>query len=231
MADFSQSTVMITGGSRGIGLATARAFLQAGARVAVCSRDKHALAQAELGLGELGEAAIFQADVRDYRQMESFAEQVLHRFEAIDVLVGNAGKAWMGYFAHQPVALLDEVLDTNVKGVLYAARAVLPHMLARNSGVIVNVCSGAGQAGIAGLASYCASKFAVLGFTESLAREVSGQGIRVYGVCPGAVATDMLVEVTGQREGIPPERAAEEIVRLAGPHPPVAPGECLEVFG
>ena len=104
-------------------------------------------------------------------------------------------------------------------------------MLARGSGVIINIASGAGLTGFAELASYCASKFAVVGFTESLAQEVAAQGIRVYAVCPGRVDTDMQREYSGRRMGMPPERVAEKILALAGPRPPIRSGRCLEIAG
>ena len=147
----------------------------------------------------------------------------------IDVLVNNAGRLWSGPFAAQPPETIDRVLDSNIKGVLYMAHAVLPGMLARGAGVIVNVASGAGLAGYAELASYCASKFAVVGFTESLAQEVSARGVRVYAVCPGAVDTDMQQQYSGTRLGMAPARVAEKILALAGPRAPIRPGGCLEI--
>jgi 3-oxoacyl-[acyl-carrier protein] reductase len=223
-------TVLITGGSRGIGYATAEAFVAAGARVAICAQDPARLEQAARALARRGEVLARAADVRSYKAMHMLVQEVLERWGRIDVLVNNAGRAWAGMFAMQAPEGIEADLDVNVKGVLLGTRAVLPHMLERASGIIVNLSSGAGQVGFAGLATYCASKFAVLGFTEALAREVGPAGVRVYAVCPGRVATDMQVQVSGRRIGVPPARVAAAIVKLAGPNPPIAPGGCVEIY-
>jgi len=121
------------------------------------------------------------------------------------------------------------LLEANLKGTLYLTRLVLPDMLARRDGVIVNVASGAGLSGIPGIAAYCATKYGVIGFTEALAQEVADQGVRVHVVCPGRVATDMQVQYSGNRIGMPPERVADAILKLAGAQPPVRSGEYLVV--
>ncbi|MDA8095338.1 MAG: SDR family NAD(P)-dependent oxidoreductase [Betaproteobacteria bacterium] len=229
MDDLRQGVVLITGGSRGIGLACAEAFLRGGARVAISAREKHALGKAEERLAALGEVAIVESDVGRRAAAERGVEQVLRRFERIDVLVNNAGQVWVGYFANQPWDRIDTLVETNVKGVLYMTRAALPYMLAQGSGAIINIASGAGKSGFPGFAVYCATKFAVVGFTASLAAEVGGKGVRVHSVCPGAVATDMQAEIGGRR-GMPPERVATQVVNLSGPHPPIAAGECLEIY-
>jgi 3-oxoacyl-[acyl-carrier protein] reductase len=222
-------TVVITGGSRGIGLATARAFLEAGARVAICAQDPIRLDAAERTLREEGGGEVFaqRVDVSDYRALEGFLADVEARLGAIDILVNNAGRAWSGRLAEQPRARIDALVDTNIKGVLYATRLVLPAMLARGAGVIVNVASGAGLAGFAQLVVYSCTKFAVVGFTEALAAELSATAVRVYAVCPGRVDTDMQREYAGRRIGMPPARVAQAILALVGPRPPIPPGRCL----
>jgi 3-oxoacyl-[acyl-carrier protein] reductase len=220
-------TVLVTGGSRGIGYATAQTFLQQGARVALCAVTADRLAAAAERLGELGPVQALVADVRDKGQVQALVERTQARFGPIDVLVNNAGRGWAGEFALQEQVSIDELVDTNVKGVLYATRAVLPQMVEHRRGIIINVSSGAGLSGFGGIATYCASKFAVVGFTEALDQEVRGRGVRVYAVCPGRVATDMQVAYSGRRIGLPPERVAERIVALAGPRPPFDTGRCL----
>jgi 3-oxoacyl-[acyl-carrier protein] reductase len=222
--------VLITGGSRGIGYATARAFLGTGARVALLARESARLADAAKQLRSLGEVMTYRADVRQASEVQAAVDTVLARYGAVDVLVNNAGVAWTGAFAEQERASIDAIVDINLKGVLQVTRAVLPLMLRQGHGVVINVASGAGRTGFAGLASYCASKFGVVGFTESLAAEVRDAGVRVYAVCPGAVATDMQREVSGIRAGMAPERVATKIVALAGTHPPIAIGGCVEDF-
>jgi 3-oxoacyl-[acyl-carrier protein] reductase len=224
-ADLSHQRVIVTGASRGIGLETARRFVERGARTAVCARDGQRLekAVAELGGGErlLGRTL----DVRDSDQVAAFVGGVVDAWGGVDVLVNNAGTAWVGPFAEQPAESIAEVLDVNLKGLMLVTRATLPIMLARG-GVIINVASGAGLSGFPDLVSYCASKYGVVGFTESLHEEVHTAGVRVYGLCPGKVATDMQVLYSGARVGMAPERVAERILRLAGPHPGARPGHC-----
>ncbi|MFQ6022192.1 MAG: SDR family oxidoreductase [Acidiferrobacterales bacterium] len=227
---FVSQTVVVTGGSRGIGYATARTFLERDARVAICALNQQRLHDAAASLMQLGEVEAVQADVTQYSDVEAFIEKTNKRFGRIDILVNNAGLAWEGDYSDESKESIDNIIDVNVKGVLYAARAVLPYMREAKRGVIVNVSSGAGLTGFAGLATYCTSKFGVVGFTESLAQEVERLGIRVYAVCPGRVATDMQELVSGRRIGMSPERVAEKIVALAGLNPPIRIGKCLEVY-
>jgi len=226
---FAARVILVTGGSRGIGFATAQAFLQQGARVAICGLDAARLATAEKALTAWGTIYAAVADVGDPVQVSDLVESTRRQLGEIDVLVNNAGRLWSGPFAEQPPDTIDEMLDSNVRGVMIMTRTVLPGMLARGSGVIVNVASGAGLTGFAGLAAYCASKFAVVGFTAALAEELRESGVRIYAVCPGSVDTDMQREYSGQRAGMAPGRVAEKILALAGPRPPVRPGRCLEI--
>lgn len=228
-AHLQDKVVIITGGSRGIGYATAQMALQEGARVALCARDPDNLARATESLNPLGPVYSQPADTSRFVEMEQLVEATKERFGRVDLLVNNAGVAWAGEFAEQPVETIDAIVEVNIKGVLYGCRTVLPTMLAQGTGTIVNVSSGAGHTGIPRIASYCASKFAVNGLTESLAREVKGQGISVYGVCPGRVATEMQREVSGRIQGISPERVARAILSLAAPNPPLSPGRCLDL--
>jgi 3-oxoacyl-[acyl-carrier protein] reductase len=227
--EVSEQVVLITGGTRGIGYATAQAFLEAGARVAICGLNLERLEQAADELRTLGEVHAQGVDVAHYDAFSAFVAQLIERHGRLDVLVNNAGLAWAGEFVQQDPAAIGRHVDVNVKGVLYGAHAVLPPMLARGSGTIVNLASGAGRHGFASLATYCATKFAVVGFTEAVAQEVASGGVRVFAVCPGRVATDMQEEVFGRRTGVPPDHVAQAILSLAGPHPPIAPGQCLEV--
>ena len=125
----------------------------------------------------------------------------------------------------------DEIIDVNLKGVLICTALVLPRMLANGQGVIVNIASGAGKAGFPELSVYCASKFGVVGFTESLAREVSGSGVRVYAVCPGSTDTRMYRSLYPEREpGKKPEDVARVVGRLVAGELQVSPGRCVEVY-
>ena len=218
---------LITGGSRGIGLATVREFLEHGYRVAICGRRRETLDAAERQLARLGDLLAVAADVSNAAQAQGLVEVVLGAFGSVDVLVNNAGIVWVGEFAQQDYQSMDAVIDVNIKGVMHTTRGVLPVMQARRSGVIINVSSGAGLSGFRDLVSYCTSKFGVVGFTESLHLEVRDYGIRVYGLCPGRVATDMQVQYSGTRVGMAPEAIATRLLELAGPRPRAKPGTCV----
>lgn len=229
MADFTGLTVLVTGGSRGIGYATVQAFLAQGARVAVCARDPGRLEAAQSQLRGMGEVYTQAVAVQDHHQVARFVSAVLHRYGGIDVLVNNAGVVWVGDFVDQSYDSIDGVIDVNTKGVMYFARAVLPSMIKQGRGVIINVSSGAGLSGFPHVVSYCTSKFAVVGFTESLHQEVQAYGIRVHGVCPGRVATDMQVQYSGHRAGAAPEKVAGKILQLAGAKARARGGSCVTV--
>src|SRR3990170_2165647 len=229
MTGLNGKVAVISGGSRGIGFATAGAFLARGALVAVCAHDPERLRAAEARLRAQGEVMAVAVDVRDAGQVRDFVRAVEARFGRIDVLVNNAGVVSVGEFAEEDYASMDAVVDVNVKGVLYLTRVALPGMLRRGEGVIVNVSSGAGLSGYPDLVSYCASKFAVVGFTESLDKETRDRGVRVYAVCPGAVATDMQMQYSGRKIGIPPEQVAERIVRIAAEQPSSKTGRCVVI--
>ena len=222
--------VMITGGSRGIGFETAKAFLIAGFKVAFCGRSQTNVKQAEEELKKFGEVFTMATDVRDYGQLKKFVAETLKRFSRIDVLVNNAGVLWFGDFQRQDVRSINEEVDVNLKGMLFTTRAVLPEMLRQKKGVIINISSGAGKHGSPGVATYSATKFAVVGFTESLAEELKETEIVVYALCPGNVATDMQEKYSGRKIGLPPENIAQEILKLANAKTRLSSGDALEVY-
>ena len=228
--NFTDQVVLITGGSRGIGYATAETFLAQGAKVAICAENEIRLTNALSQLETLGDVAGWRADVSDHLAVEDLIRRTLERFGRIDVLVNNAARLAVGNFAEQDIASIDEVIDVNIKGTLYATRAVLPHMLERGSGCVINISSSLGTFGLARVAAYCASKFALVGFTQALNHEVKDAGIRVYGMTLSMSATDMQVQFSGYRQGMPPEIVAEEILLLAGPNPPIETGTCLDTY-
>jgi NADP-dependent 3-hydroxy acid dehydrogenase YdfG len=129
-------------------------------------------------------------DVRDAAQVEAAVAATAERFGRLDILVANAGVGAYGPFLDLPPDHLEEMIDVNVKGTLYAVRAALPHLVAAGGGDIVTVASEAGRRGLPFEAVYCASKFAQVGFTRALDHEVREQGVRCTNVCPGGVATD-----------------------------------------
>jgi 3-oxoacyl-[acyl-carrier protein] reductase len=184
---------IVTGASRGIGVAIAHSIGRLGARVSLCARDPLRLESAVGLLRKAGfEANGWTADVSDPDSVAAFVARSREAFGRIDILVNNAGK---GIF--RPAHLLtieewDDVLDTNLKSVFLMCREVAPEMIQHGSGQIINISSLAGKNAFAGGGAYCASKWGLLGLTHSMAEELRDFGIRVSAVCPGSVATDFM---------------------------------------
>lgn len=182
---------LVTGASRGIGLAIARRVGRMGARVAICGRDRAALDRAARGLNEERvEALAVAADVASSRDVAALVARVNEKLGEIEILVNNAG---VGAFA--PVQELSEddwqrVLGTNLTGVFLVTRAVAPQMIRRRSGHVINISSLAGKNAFAGAAAYCASKWGLQGLTYCMAEDLRGYGIRVSVICPGTVQTE-----------------------------------------
>jgi NADP-dependent 3-hydroxy acid dehydrogenase YdfG len=186
------SLAFVTGASRGVGAAVARALHAAGARVALASRSG-----ADLGLdGALGLAC----DVRDRAQVEAAAQEAVAAFGGLDIAVANAGVGMYGSFLELEPEHLEAMIDVNLKGTLYTAAATLPHLIASDGGDFVSVASVAGLRAFPGEAVYNASKFGQLGFTRALDHELREHGVRATNLCPGGIATDFAMG-TGREEG------------------------------
>ena len=187
-------TALITGAATGIGRATALLFAQAGARVVVnhLGQDTEAasLVRAIQALG--GEAIAIGADVGQAAEVQRLVDDALAAFGAIDVLVNNAGIIQEKAFLDTTEADWDRLLGTDLKSVFLMCRAVLPGMVARGGGAIVNIASDLGILGRERYAPYCAAKAGVIGLTKSLAREFAPQQVRVNAIAPGPVATAMV---------------------------------------
>lgn len=179
-------TVLITGCSSGIGAAAVQHFAAQGWNVAATLRNP-ASAHFEDGAGKV---ATFALDVTDQKSVDAAVAQAAERFGQIDVLINNAGYGLFGPFETATQEVIERQFQTNVFGVFAVMRAVLPHMRERASGVIINVASLTGLVAMPLYSLYAASKFAVVGFSESLSHELGPLGIRVKVFAPGAVATD-----------------------------------------
>jgi 3-oxoacyl-[acyl-carrier protein] reductase len=184
-------TALVTGASRGIGLAIAQRLGQLGARIALCGRHQDTLDAACARLRDQAiDALALTADVSRGDQVASLIEKTLVRFGAIDFLVNNAGIGRFGPVQEFTETDWDTVLDTNLKGVFLVSRAVAPSMISRGHGHIVNISSLAGKNSFAGGSLYCASKWGLLGLTFCMAEDLRAYGIRVTAICPGSVATE-----------------------------------------
>lgn len=179
---------VVTGGGSGIGAVTAEALLRNGARVTLMGRDAARLDAQRAILSKLGEVSCLSVDVGNEAAVAAAFEQA----GAVDLLINNAGQAQAAPFAHTDMALWQRMLDVNLTGVFLCTRAVLPGMLERGAGRIVNIASTAGQIGYAYVAAYCAAKHGVIGLTRALALEVATKGITVNAVCPGYTETELL---------------------------------------
>jgi 3-oxoacyl-[acyl-carrier protein] reductase len=183
---------IVTGASRGIGLAVARRLGTLGAKVSLCARDARRLESAADEVRAGGAAEVFAAavDVTHGDQIVTFVQNTEKTLGAVEILVNNAGIGYFGPTHEATEANWDTVLDTNLKAVFLASKAVAPGMIQRRSGHIINIASLAGKNAFAGGGIYCASKWGLLGLTECMAEDLRGYGIRVSAVCPGSVATD-----------------------------------------
>jgi NAD(P)-dependent dehydrogenase (short-subunit alcohol dehydrogenase family) len=210
----SGKVAFVTGGSRGIGLAIARALLAEGARVAITATSDatlHAASTALTSAGRTEDIFAIRADVRRHEEVDRAIGAAIQRFGGLDILVNNAG---VGIF--RPVADLsiDEwhtILETNLTGVFYCCRAALPHLRARGGGWIVNISSLSGKHPFADAAAYCASKAGLNAFTDALMQEVRHDGIRVTCIMPGSVRT----EFGARRPGSDDWRLAPEDIAQA----------------
>jgi short-subunit dehydrogenase len=182
--------VLITGGSRGLGLAIAREMANHGARLAICGRDSETLERARASLTQLGaEVIAISCDLTDRPSVQSLVQEVHRALGPIDVLVNNAGVIEVGPAETMSLGDYQEAMATNFWGMLYPTLAVLPGMKERKTGRIVNITSIGGKLSIPHLVPYSASKFAAVGFSEGLRAEVAGDGIKVVTVCPGLMRT------------------------------------------
>jgi 3-oxoacyl-[acyl-carrier protein] reductase len=189
-------TAVVTGASRGIGAAVAQLLHERGANLGLASRSGD-----DLGLERV---VALPCDVRDAARLAQLCDEVAATFGGIDILVANAGVGAYGPFLELSEEHLDEMIDVNLKGTLYAVRAALPYMLGRE-GDIVTLASEAGRRGLPYEAVYCASKFGQVGFTRALDHELRDHGIRCTNICPGGVATDFaLDEGRGRTEDVLP---------------------------
>jgi len=207
MTSLAGKTAVITGASGGIGAALARMLHERGANLGLASRSGD-----DLGLDR---TVAQSCDVRDLEALERLCAATAEAFGGIDIVVANAGVGAYGPFLDLSREHLDEMIDVNLKGTLYAIRAALPHMLGRE-GDVITLASEAGRRGLPNEAVYCASKFGQVGFTRALDHELKEQGIRCTNICPGGVATDFALDEDRGRtpDALPGMMTAEDVAEV-----------------
>ncbi|KAJ56206.1 short-chain dehydrogenase [Actibacterium mucosum KCTC 23349] len=197
MSKFTNKTIFITGASRGIGAAAARFFAAGGAHVVLAARSIAALQSLATEIeGTGGQALAVACDVADYGQVDAAVAKAMDRFGSVDVLINNAGLI-------EPIARIEDsdpaawakVANVNLTGAYNALRAVLPGMVRRKTGTVINISSGAATGALEGWSHYCATKAGLLSLTRCADKELREKGIRVMGLSPGTVATEMQVQI------------------------------------
>ena len=238
---------VVTGASRGIGLAIARTLCAHGARVTLMARDAEALGAAAAELG--GDTAWQTVDVTDADSVAA----AFARAGVVDILVNNAGQAASAPFGRTDAALWQRMLDVNLTGAYHCIQAALPGMLDAGRGRVVNVASTAGLTGYRYVAAYCAAKHGLVGLTRALALEVASRGVTVNAVCPGFTDTDLvadavanIVRKTGRTEAqaraelaaanpqgrlVQPEEVAHAVAWLCMPGAAAMNGQAIAVAG
>jgi 3-oxoacyl-[acyl-carrier protein] reductase len=207
MTSLEGKVALVTGASRGIGAAVARSLDEHGVKLGLASRSGN-----DLGL----DAVARPCDVRDLDQLEAIVAATVERFGRLDILVANAGVGAYGSFLELSREHVDEMIDVNLKGTIWAVRAALPHLLESDAADIVVLASEAGRRGLPYESVYCASKFGQVGLGRSLDHELREHGIRCTNVCPGGVATDFALEPGRGRtpDALPGMMSAEDVAEV-----------------
>ncbi|WP_010136282.1 3-ketoacyl-ACP reductase [Ochrovirga pacifica] len=217
MSNLKEQKAIVTGGSRGLGKVTAIALAKQGVHIAITGRNEEALKNTVSEIQKLGVKVTYAAfDISDYDAVKKGIEQVITDLGGVDILINNAGIAAFGSFMDMEVTQWTKIIQTNVMGMYYVTKEVLPYLIEKNCGDIINVSSTAGINGNATTSAYSASKFAVIGMSESLMKEVRKNNIRVTTLTPSTIASDMSLEL-GITDGdedkvLQPEDFAEVVV-------------------
>ncbi|MBW4429258.1 MAG: SDR family NAD(P)-dependent oxidoreductase [Nostoc desertorum CM1-VF14] len=191
--DLQGKTILLTGGSRGLGLVMARQLIDAGARIAICARDEAELERARTELEQRGkEVFALTCNVTDQAQVEQMVQQVKERFGRIDILINNAGTDIIGPLETLTMQDYDDLMKLHFWAPLYATYGVLPEMRQQKSGRIVNISSVGGKVAFPHMVGYCASKFALVGLSQGMRTELAKDGIIVTTVCPGFIRTGVV---------------------------------------
>lgn len=187
---------IITGGGRGLGKATAIAFAKEGIDIAITGRNEKILKETVSELETFGINAMYSVfDIRSYEEVKKGIQSIIKTLGSVDILVNNAGIAAFGSMNDMEITQWTDIIQTNLMGMYYVTKEVLPNLISQNEGDIINVSSTAGLTGNANISAYSASKFAVIGMSESLMKEVRKNNIRVCTLTPSTIETDMAIDL------------------------------------
>tara|TARA_Y100000590_G_scaffold458377_1_gene612966 strand:+ start:533 stop:1270 length:738 start_codon:yes stop_codon:yes gene_type:complete len=241
MSELSEKVAIVTGGSRGIGLAVSQELARAGCTLAIIGRNKKRVDSAVASLSNNGHQA-YTCDVSDSVDTLNIVKLINNEFGSVDILVNNAGITKDNLFIRMTEEDWDDVINVNLKGAFNMTKALARNMMKRRAGVIINITSVVGLTGNPGQANYAASKAGLIGFTKSIAQELAPRGVRCNAIAPGFIDTDMTAELDDEtvkelHSRIPmghlgrPSDVADLVRFLAGPAAHYITGQIISVDG
>lgn len=222
-------SVIVTGSGRGIGEYIAKRLAREGANVIVTGRTARDIENVSKEINDAGGNSIFiKGDVTIEKDVKEVIHKTIKEFGKVDMLVNNAGKGLKKYIWETGVEEFEEVMDVNVKGTFLYMKNIIPEM-ENSTGLIINISSGAGKAGIPELGAYCASKFAVIGLTESAALEVNN--VKIVALCPSSVDAGMFKRLfPGEKADLKPEEVAEKVADVCMHPGKYRQGQSIEIY-
>jgi 3-oxoacyl-[acyl-carrier protein] reductase len=238
----TQTTALVTGSTRGIGKETALLLLQKEFNVIICSRSQQSVDSVIEEIydkfpSKKENIVGLKCDVSQQSDVKSLVDVSVKRFGKIDILVNNAGIVYYKNIIDTTEEEWNKTIDTNLKGIFLFTKEVLPYMLENKSdSIIINVSSGAGKSGFPNLSAYCASKFGIIGLTESIAKEVADNNVKVISICPGGVDTKMIEDIVdngytlSNRNLMKPEQVANKIYDMISNQKQYYNGQSIEFY-
>ena len=222
-------SVIVTGSGRGIGEYIAKRLAREGANVIVTGRTARDIENVSTEINDAGGRSIYiKGDVTIENDVKEVIHKTIKEFGEVDMLVNNAGKGLKKYIWETGVEEFEEIIDVNVKGTFLYMKNIIPEM-ENSTGLIINISSGAGKEGIPELGAYCASKFAVIGLTESAAQEVNN--VKIVALCPGSVDTGMFKRLfPGEKADLKPEEVAEKVADICMHPGKYRQGQSIEIY-
>jgi len=228
--NLTNKTIIVTGSGRGIGKYIAKRLAAEGANIVVTARTQEDIEKVTFKINSKGGSAIsIRGDVARQNDVRNIITKAINKFGKVDILINNAGVGLRKSLLDTEEEEFNEVMDVNVKGVFLFMKNIIPEM-EKSGGLIINISSGAGKTGIPTLSVYCASKFAVIGLTEAVAGEVSGN-IKIVALCPGSVDEGMFKRLfPGEEADLKPEEVAEKVADICIHPEKYRSGESVDIY-